>query len=332
MIPKETVPTSRDRFRKTMAYGMTDRAPYFEEGIRDEVIRTWKNQGLASRTELEHRFPSDPREELEIDLEPRPKPQNWPCRKSDLKDYIRRLDPDDPTRLPEGWPGCIERWGENRPAVMLRVHRGFFLSMGVYGWKRFAELMRLTVADPRFIREAMALAGEFAAVLADKVLQRTPVDAAVFSEPIGGNDRPLLSPAMYADLVLRSYRPLFDVLHRHDVPVIIFRTYANARIYIPTLLQWGFNCLWACEVNVAAMDYRDIRREFGRDLRLIGGIDLDALRAGKDAIRREIEEKVPPLLAEGGYAPLADGRVRPDIPFAHYACYREILGSVLTAR
>lgn len=321
---------SRDRFRKTMAYSAVDRPPYFEEGIRDDVIETWKRQGLASRTELARRFPADPREELEIDLEPTPKPPQWPCRPGDLDDFRRRLDPDDPARLPDGWLACVENRGEDRPTVMLRVHRGFFLSMGVYGWRRFAELMRLTITDAPFIRDAMALVGEFTAALADKVLSRTPADAVIFSEPIGGNDRPLLSPAMYADLVLRSYRPLFDVLHRHEVPVIIFRTYANARIYIPTLLDWGFNCLWACEVNTAAMDYRDLRREYGRDLRLIGGIDLDMLRQSKDAIRREIMEKAPPLLVEGGYVPLADGRVRADIPFAHYAYYREILTSLLT--
>ena len=102
---------------------------------------------------------------------------------------------------------------------------------------------------------------------------------------------------------------------RHGVKTIIFQTFANARILIPSILKWGFNCLWACEVNIEAMDYRRLRREYGRDLRLIGGIDLDALREGKEAIRREIENKVPPLLAAGGYIPLADGRVREDVTF-----------------
>ena len=63
-------------------------------------------------------------------------------------------------------------------------------------------------------------------------------------------------------------------------------------------------------------------------MRLIGGIDLDVLREGKEAIRREIEEKVPPLLEQGGYVPLADGRVRADIPFENYVYYRELLEKV----
>jgi hypothetical protein len=63
-------------------------------------------------------------------------------------------------------------------------------------------------------------------------------------------------------------------------------------------------------------------------LRLIGGIDLDALRQDKEAIRRELEAKVPPLVADGGYVPLADGRVRVDVPFENYVYYRELLERV----
>jgi uroporphyrinogen decarboxylase len=76
------------------------------------------------------------------------------------------------------------------------------------------------------------------------------------------------------------------------------------------------------------MDYRDLRQEFGRELRMIGGIDLDALRHDREAIRREVEEKVPPLVADGGYVPLADGRIRADVPFDNYAYYRQLLQKV----
>jgi uroporphyrinogen-III decarboxylase len=133
---------------------------------------------------------------------------------------------------------------------------------------------------------------------------------------------------MYEQFVLSTYAPIVEVLKLHGVDVIILRTYANARVLIPSMLKFGLNCLWACETNAEAMDYRSLRREFGKDLRLIGGIDLDVLREGKEAIRREVEEKVPPLLEQGGYVPLADGRVRADIPFENYVYYRELLEKV----
>jgi hypothetical protein len=162
------------------------------------------------------------------------------------------------------------------------------------------------------------------------VLREVVVDAVIFSEPIGGNDQPLLSPAMYEDVVLKSYRPVFDVLNQYGVETVIFQTYANARRLIPLILEWGFNCLWSCEAETEAMDYRSLRKEFGRDLRLIGGIDLDALRWGKPAIEKELTTKVSPLLASGGYVPLADGRVRPDMPLSNYLYYRKRLHEIVT--
>jgi uroporphyrinogen-III decarboxylase len=201
--------------------------------------------------------------------------------------------------------------------------------MGVYGWDQLTRVMVALIEEPDFIHDAMAIWGNFAAQMAEKILRDTDCDAAIFSEPIGGNDGPLISPQMYEEFVLASYRPVLDVLERHGVETIILRTYANARLLIPTFLEWGFNGLWACEVNTQAMDYRDLRREYGRDLRLIGGIDLDALRRGKEAIRREIEDKVPPLLADGGYVPLADGRVREDVPFSLYVYYRNLLKEMI---
>ncbi len=322
---------SRERFRATMQYGKPDRVPYFEEGIREEVLNAWMKQGLASKSEFARMFPCDKREEIQLEVDPMPLPKKWPTSKSELKAFKKRLDPEEPGRWGGDWSGQVRSWKKLDSVLMLRVHRGFFLSMGVYNWDRFTEVIMLTVKDPEFVRESMKIQGEFAARVAERVLNEVEIDAAVFTEPIGGNDRPLISPAMYEDFVLSNYTPLLTLLKRHRVETIIFRTFANSRLLMPNILKWGFNCLWACEVNIDDMDYRDMRREYGRDLRLIGGIDLDVVHRDKDAIRREIEEKVPPLLEEGGYIPLADGRVREDVPFVNYVYYRRLLEEVTAA-
>lgn len=311
-----------------MRYGTPDRVPYFEEGIREEVLQAWRTQGLLPDADLSQMFLSDRREEIRVDLDPCPEPEKWPTERADLDDFRNRLDPDDPGRFPEGWPESVGQMRTQDTVLMLRVHRGFFQSMGVNGWERFNQMINLLIDDPAFVRQAMAIQGEFAARLVEKVLREVEIDVAIFTEPIGGNHGPLISPRMYEEFVLTSYEPVLDVLDQYGVEMIALRTYANARVLIPSMLKFGINCLWACEVNIDAMDYRDLRQEFGRDLRLIGGIDLDALRHGKEAIRREVEEKVPPLVADGGYVPLADGRVREDVPFENYFYYRRLLEKV----
>jgi hypothetical protein len=319
---------SRERFLETMQFGNPDHVPYFEEGIRKDVLKAWRRQGLAGETELARMFSSDAREEIDLDVYPHPWPTHWPTTKTELKSFSRRLNPDDRSRLPWNWKSLVQGWKQHENVLMMRVHQGFFLTMGVRGWKRFYELMKLIHYDPGFVRAMMQIQAEFAASLTERALTGVEVDAAIFSEPIGANHGPLISPKMFVDFVLNSYRPVMEVLYRHNVNIIILRTYANARLLIPVLIENGFDCLWACEVNTAAMDYRSLRREFGRDLRLIGGIDLDVLREGREAIRAEVEGKVPTLLDQGGYVPLADGRVRKDIPLENYIYYRQLLEKV----
>ena len=320
--------TSRERFAETMRYGQADRVPYFEEGLRDDVLERWREQGLPPDAELAELFETDRREQIPVDLEPRPRIERWPTSRADLKALRERLDPDDPERLPDDWAARVEAWRERDHVLQLPCHRGYFLSMGVRDWGRFLEAVYLIEDDPAFVHEAMALYGDFGARLAERVLRDVEIDFASFSEPIGGSDRPLLSPQTYTEFVLRSYRPILDALRRGGVETVVFITYANARVLLPAVLDAGFDCLWACEVETEAMDYRSLRRQFGRRLRLIGGIDLDVLLQDKEAIRREIETKVPPLLAQGGYIPLADGRVRANAPFDHYCHYRRLLEQV----
>lgn len=317
---------SRWRFHETMRYGSPDRVPYFEEGTRDDVIEAWTAQGLVAGMDLETMFRNDRRDEIWPDLYPRSESIVVPCTERDLASYERLcLDPEDNRRMPEDWSHRIEEYRDRDFTVMLGVHHGFFLSMGVEGWERFLQVIYLLADDPTFVKKMMTLQGMFNATITRNILQQVEIDAVIFSEPIGGNDRPLLSPEMFEEFVFPSYEPVLEVVRRHGIETIIFRTYANTRHLIPSILKAGFTCLWACETNVEAMNYLDIRQEFGKELRLIGGIDLDALRSGKEAIRQELEGKVPPLLQSGGYIPLADGRIRPDVHYEDYLFYRRLL-------
>src|SRR3972149_134625 len=319
---------SRQRFRETMDFGTPDRVPLFPEGIREGVLEVWQAQGLPADADLGVMFNYEEFEEFEPALEPRPALFNWQVKKGGLKELRRRLDPADPRRLPSRWQEKVQRWKQRQHALFLEIHQGFFLTMGVEGWQGFTEALRLLKDDPQRVHEIMAIQAEFAAKLAEWILREVEVCGVIFSEPIAGNHGLLISPQMYADFVLKSYEPILDVLESHNVKTIILRTYANTRALLPVVVASRINCLWACECNPESMDYRQLRAEFGLRLRLIGGIDTDILRQSQAAIRSEIEEKVLPLLSEGGYVPLADGRVREDIPFENYAFYRKSLEEI----
>ena len=80
-------------------------------------------------------------------------------------------------------------------------------------------------------------------------------DGVIFSEPIAGNHGALISPAMYREFALASYKPVLDVVERHQVPAMIWRSYANPRELIPEVTRSRFTALWACETGSEAYDY-----------------------------------------------------------------------------
>jgi hypothetical protein len=323
---------ARERFLKTLSRETPDRPPLFEDGIREEVLRRWRKQGLRKQDALESLFIFDYREEIEPNLDPLPTPTRWPKTMEGLRKFERRLDPNDLQRLPDGWEKMVVEWKKRDFPLILRIHRGYFLSMGVHGWQRFTDAIQLLVDDPGLVESWMDMYSQFTCQLADSILSALQVDAVLFSEPIGGNHGPLISPTMYSTFVLKSYLPILEVIKDHGVNTVILRTYANTRVLLSSAVNAGFNCLWACECDPQAMNYREIRQEFGQDLRLIGGIDSDSLRQSQDDIYRAVMEVVPPLLDQGGYIPLADGRVREDVPYQNYIYYRNLLEATTGAR
>ena len=320
---------SRERFRQTMSYGQPDQVPLFVEGIRKDVINTWRLEGMPPSKSLSELFTSDRRVEIMPELEPRLSFAKWHAAGSDLTVLEQSLDPDDPERLPPDWSESVGLWSTQSETMMLRVHRGLYQTLGVSNWQGFADVNYLLMDDPGLVHDILEIQANFAARLTEIVLSEVEIDAAIFSEAISDNNGPLISPKMFEEFGLPSYKPLLEVLQRNGIRTIIFRSYANAKILVPVVLKWGFNCLWACEENFGEMDYRSMRREFGRGLRLIGGIDVDVLRQDKEMIRREIMGKVPPLLSEGGYVPLADGRIRANVPYENYVYYRSLLDKVV---
>jgi len=319
---------ARERFHETMHYGRPDRVPYLEEGLRDDVIEAWCQQGLESEAALREMFPTDRRENVNVEVRPQPLLEEPPTSRSRLQALRKAMNPDDPARLPEDWRDRVRGWVARDHVLHMPIHRGFFQAMGVRDWSAFLDALFLLHDDPALVHEVLDIYTGFACRFAERVLRDVALDFVTFSEPIGGNDGPLLSPQTYERFVLRSYAPIIQTLRRGGVRTIGFVTYANARALLPVVLDADFDCLWAMEVEAVAMDYRALRRQFGTRLRLIGGIDLDVLLADKESIRREIETKVPPLLAEGGYVPVPDGRVRPNVPFENYVYYRRLLEEV----
>ena len=105
-------------------------------------------------------------------------------------------------------------------------------------------------------------------------------------------------------------------------------TDGDCSLLIPLFLDAGVNMLLPFEVQ-AGMDIRDVRARYGKRLIIEGGLDKRVLAQGCDAIRAEVQAKVPALLRDGGYIPAIDHLVPPDVSLANFEfflrCVRDIM-------
>ena len=58
---------------------------------------------------------------------------------------------------------------------------------------------------------------------------------------------------------------------------------------------------------------------------LYGNIARQALMDGPEAVEREVMSKVPLLMEQGGYIPAVDDMILPDISFASFMRYVELI-------
>jgi hypothetical protein len=318
---------SRERFLTILQGGRPDHPPLFPEGIREEVLSSWRAQGLPNGIDLHDAFYYDPFEQLDPDVYPKPEIADWSSPQRLLPLLRERLDPDDPQRLPDNWSDLVKGWMDRQHPLFLRIHPGLFLSLGIEDWRSFAPAILRLVDQPDFVRDILSIQADFAARLAENILQQVNLDGVIFSEPIAGNHGALISAETYRNFALQSYVPIFDVLRDFHVPAIVWRSYANPAKLLPEVVKYPFNVLWLCETPPGTLAPAQVRQIVGPNLTLIGGIDSDILRQDTRAIRQAITA-VQPLVDQGRFIPLADGRVRDDVPYSNYAFYRQELTRV----
>jgi len=306
-----------------------DRPPFLEEGVRDEVLDLWRKQGLPSGKTHVDVFGLTPHENVGPDLKYVP---SYFGRIFDLSasEYRRAFDIS-LRRFPEDWNKTVRRL-ENRDHVgCIWASRGFFQALGVGDWPTLEKVLIGTVREPETIRDRMELYGEFCSRMLEETMQDVDPEFIYLSEPISNNEGPLISPDMFEEFMIPVYERIVATARSLGCDNILLSTYGDTSLLFPMLIDAGISMLWISEAaEVPELDYCQIRSEFGPDLGLIGGIPLSILRCkSPDVIRNTLEETVPPLLQSGRYVPLAGGRVREEIPWSVYECYREVLAELV---
>ena len=212
-----------------------------------------------------------------------------------------RYDPADPRRKPRAWgQELIDHYNYATGPVGIRVDWG--PGRGAKnGYAMGLELfLEKAITDPGLVKEMFDFWADFVIELAQSYVARCCIDFFYFVEDgMGYKNSSLVSPDMYRDLWTPAIRKVTDFLRGHGIDIIGYWSSGCLKPLIPVLLDVGVNLYFPLEV-AAGMDALALRREYGKDILMIGNIARQALMDGPTAVEKEFYAKVPPLIESGG--------------------------------
>lgn len=117
---------------------------------------------------------------------------------------------------------------------------------------------------------------------------------------------------------------LMERARRQGLPTFLHSDGAVAEL-IPDLLEIGLNVLNPLQPEV--MDLTQLKREYGRDLCLCGGISTQRVlsQGTPDEVEAELRQKIGLLAQEGGYIVATAGSVQADVPMANLVRLLDLL-------
>jgi len=156
----------------------------------------------------------------------------------------------------------------------------------------------------------------------DQLLPEFDFEYASGWEDICFNHGPIVSVDFFERVVFPRYRRIGKKLHAAGIDVWYTDCDGDVRPLIPGFLEAGINCLFPYEVN-SCVHPAELLNEYGRDLRIMGGIDKIEMKKGRAAIKAYLES-VAPLVERGGYIPFCDHRCPPDVKQEDYLYYLDL--------
>jgi uroporphyrinogen decarboxylase len=248
-------------------------------------------------------------------------------RPEDLEIIKERLDPHAPGRTPDNLAEIVAGFADRSDPLCATPNGAF----GFY-WhlRRFLDTEGLSYAWydwPGPIHDFVDHLTDFVIETLRPWLAVAKPDYFNFSEDFAGKGGPLLSPRIFREFLLPGYQRIIEFVRSQGIDIIWLDSDGFIDPLIPLILEAGVTCIWPLEV-AAGEDPRVIRKQYGHDLALSGGIDKRELTKDRAAIRRELEAKIP-MIEDGGFIPTIDHSVPPDISYDNWLYYLELKSEML---
>jgi len=187
------------------------------------------------------------------------------------------------------------------------------------------QAMEDMASRPELADEMFRRAADFSVLLGQAACARFPLDWLWAGDDVAGQRALLMSPAAWRRLIKPHLARVFQVGKDYGLWVA-YHCCGALRPIIPDLIDMGLNVLNPIQCNCPGMDPLELKREFGRELSFMGGVDTQGVlpHGTVDEVRRATRNLIDGMTSDGGgYILAASHTVPPETPidniFAMYA-------------
>jgi uroporphyrinogen decarboxylase len=246
---------------------------------------------------------------------------------SSWKHFKKFLNPYDSKRFPSGWK---ERAAELNKRDVVTTFMGGSLYGWLRGWMGVENISYIMYDDPELLKEMVEYLADFFMQLMEPVLKVTKFDFVYFFEDCCGSSGPLFSPDIYGTVYDDHYRRMIRFYKDAGVPFALIDSDGWSEKFMPSWLGSGFDIMFPVEVGKWNANPGDLRGKFGRRLCIFGAINKNLIFASEYELKEHLLN-LKPCVEEGGFIPIPDHRIPPQVSYRQMLDYIRIFGEVFEA-
>jgi uroporphyrinogen decarboxylase len=230
-----------------------------------------------------------------------------------------RMRVDDPARILD-----VEALKRQHPPTRdypLGVHCGSMIGK-IRDMLTFEGLAYACYDYPEMVEDMVETSCQLVEHMLDQVLGQIDFDYASGWEDICFKNGPIVSVDFFKNVVTPRYKRIGRRLKAAGIDLWYTDCDGDVRPILPCLLEGGINCLFPFEVNGCSHP-AELLNEYGKELRIMGGVDKIELGKGPAAIKAYLTSLIP-LVERGGYIPFCDHRCPPNVKEEDYLYYLDL--------
>jgi hypothetical protein len=239
---------------------------------------------------------------------------------NDWDEYKKRLQPDI-RRIPANLKERIEKAeSSNLPIAIDNVS----LMGWIRDWMGVENLAYFMYDEPDVFADMIDTISDLACWTIDQVLpvMKTKPDMGFGWEDICGKSGPFVSPSIFRKYVAPGYTKIRNKLEEYGVHLLGIDSDGDLSALLGPWLDAGVNVVFPLEIGTWNADSMEVRKKYGRELRVIGGFNKLALEKNPVEIDKEIQRRIP-IMKEGGFILMPDHLITPGTSLSNYKYYLE---------